>query len=165
MALRLPLTLLTALLLAAPAFSQAAPARIGAGIDAVIVPLRAGDVDPGVGLGLRGRIALPLNSDLSGAASLGVSANLAGSAVLTATPQVSLIVSLPGSGRSVRYLLGGFGGYIPLSGGGGGTTLHAGFGWAVPLSETSLYFEIDPAIVVGSSETTVVVPVRVGVIF
>lgn len=150
---------------AAPALAQSAPARIGAGLDVVAVPLRAGDVDPGLGLGLRGRIALPINSDLSAAASVGVSARLAGSAALTATPQVSMILTLPGGGNSVRYLLGGAGGFIPLSGGGGGPTLHAGFGWAFPFSETSVYVEVDPAIVVGAESTSVLLPARVGVIF
>lgn len=160
--MRALLVLLAALVAALPAVAQTSPARIGAGIDAVIVPVRAGDVDPGVGLGVRGRVALPINADLSAAASAGLSANLAGNAELTATPQVSLIVTLA---DRRKYLLGGFGGFVPLSGGGGGATIHAGIGTAVPLSETSLYFELNPALVVGSSETTVVIPARVGVIF
>ena len=93
---------------------------------------------------------------------MGISANLAGSAALTVTPQVSMIVTLP---NRRNYILGGFGAFIPLSGGGGGPTVHAGFGLAVPLSETSIYFEVDPALVVGSSEITFVIPGRVGVIF
>ncbi|MEM1054034.1 MAG: hypothetical protein AAGI52_00800 [Bacteroidota bacterium] len=160
--MRLFLACLAVLLTAPAAFSQAAPVRLGVGLDVVAIPLRAGDVDPGLGLGLRGRAALPINADLSAAGSLGITANLAGSAVLTAAPQVSMIVTLPN--RS-SYVLGGFGGFVPLSGGGGGPTVHAGFGVAVPLSETSIYFEVDPAIVVGSSETTFVIPGRVGVIF
>lgn len=156
------LVLLAALLAATPALAQTSPPRLGVGLDAIVIPLRAGDVDPGIGLGLRGRAALPINADLSAAAGVGISANLAGSAVLTATPQASLIVTLP---NRRNYLLGGFGAFVPLSGGGGGPTVHLGFGTAVPLSETSLYFEINPAIVVGSSETTFVIPARVGVIF
>lgn len=152
-------------LLAVPASAQNAPPRIGAGIDVVAVPLRAGERGPGLELGLRGRVALPINSDLSAAASVGLSTPLGGQTVLTATPQLSFIVTLPRSGRSVRYLLGGVGGYIPFKGGGSGPTIHAGIGWAQPLSETSLYFEIDPALVVGSDEITVIVPARVGVIF
>ena len=158
--------LLLALLFAAPAaLAQAPPARIGAGLDALVIPLRAGDVDPGVGLGLRGRVALPINSDLSAAGSVGVTANLAGSAVLTAAPQVSLIVGLPGEGPTGRYVMGGFGALVPFSGGGGGGTLHVGFGWTVPLSETEIYFEVNPAVVVGSSDVTVAVPLRAGFIF
>ncbi len=162
---RLAFSLLALLLMAAPALSQTAPPRIGVGIDALVIPVRAGDVDPGVGLGIRGRVALPVNSDLSAAASLGISTSLAGSAVLTATPQVSMIVTLPGGANSVRYLIGGFGGYVPFSGGGAGPTVHVGFGWAIPLSETSLYLEIDPALVVGSDALTFLIPVRAGVIF
>ena len=155
--------------LALPAAAQSygtSPARIGAGIDLVAIPLEQESLDAGLGLGLRGRMALPINSDLSAAASAGVHANLLGSARLTVTPQVSLIVTLPrGDSGTVRYVLGGFGGYVPLSGGGGGPTVHGGMGIALPLSETSLYFEVNPAVVVGSSRTTVVVPVRAGVIF
>lgn len=156
------LLILLAAFVAAPSLAQSSPARIGAGIDVIAIPVRAGDVDPGLGIGLRGRVALPINADLSAAAGIGVSANLAGSAVLTTTPQVSMIVTLPNR-RS--YVLGGFGAFLPLSGGGGGPTVHAGAGVAVPLSETSLYFEVDPAIVVGSSKTSFIIPGRVGVIF
>lgn len=159
------LVVLAALLVAMPAVAQSSPPRIGAGLDVITIPLRGGDVDLGVGLGLRGRIALPINADLSAAASLGVSGKLAGSAALSLTPQVSMILTLPGSGRSVRYLLGGAGAFVPLSGGGGGPTLHAGFGWAFPMSETSIYVEVDPAIVVGSESTSFIVPARIGVIF
>ena len=165
MVLRFALPLLALLLTAVPSSAQNAPARIGIGIDALAIPVRSGDVDPSVGLGIRGRIALPVNADLSAAASLGISTSLASDAVITATPQVSMIVTLPGGENSVRYILGGFGGYVPFSGGGAGPTVHLGFGWAIPLSETSLYFEIDPALVVGSDALTVVVPLRAGVIF
>ena len=160
------LALLVALVgLSIPALAQTAPPRIGIGIDALVIPVRNGDVDPGLGLGVRGRVALPINSDLSASAGLGISTSLAGSAVLSATPQLSMIVTLPGDDRARRYLLGGFGAFVPFSGGGAGPTVHAGLGWAIPLSETSIYLEVNPALVVGSDALTFVIPARAGVIF
>lgn len=155
-------------LLASPADAQEygrAPARIGAGIDAVVIPLDQGSVDPGLGLGPRARIALPLNRDLSASAGLGLHANLLGSARLSLTPQVSMIVTIQQTERSTRYLIGGLGGYLPFSEGGAGATVHAGIGTAIPLSETSLYLELNPSIVIGASATSILVPVRAGVIF
>ena len=148
------------------ASAQTVAPRFGVGFD-VVGALPGQDLLPdGVGVGLRGRVALPVNADLSVAGGLGVSANLFEGRADTdyvLNPQASLIVTLPGS-SSARYVLGGFGGFLPFDGG-GGPSLHAGFGWAIPLNETSIYFELNPSLVVGSEETGVVVVGRTGVIF
>lgn len=166
----LTLTLLALLIApAASAQNDAVSPRFGVGFDAIVVPPGQGLLPSGVALGVRGRAALPVNADLSVAASLGIAANpFSGGddATTVATPQGSLIVTLPGSsGSDARYLLGGFGGYVPLSGGRGGASIHAGIGWARALNETSLYVELNPALVIGSEATTIAVPARVGVIF
>ena len=158
---------LVALALAAdPATAQTAPPRFGVGFD-VVGALPGQDLVPeGIGLGIRGRVALPVNADLSVAGSLGVAANLFEGRADTRyvfNPQASLIVTLPGRGTA-RYVLGGFGGFLPTEGG-GGPSLHAGIGWAVPLNETSVYLELDPSLVVGESETGVILSARAGVIF
>ena len=161
------LGVLFALLVAGPALGQAAPPRYGVGFD-VSAALFGGDLTPdGPAVGLRGRVALPVNADLSVAASLGASAHLfegTRDARYVLNPQTSLIVTVPGA-RSVRYFLGGFGGLIPLDGGGGGPTVHGGVGWAIPLNATSLYVEADPSLVVGQSATSLLLTVRGGVIF
>ena len=144
-----------------------APPRIGAGFD-VTSALWSQDLIPnGPSLGVRGRVALPVNADISVAASLGIGAHLfegSSDARFVLNPQTSLIVTLPGQ-TTARYVLGGFGGFIPFGEGGGGPTIHGGMGWAIPLNETSVYAEIDPSLLIGESETVVVLAVRGGVIF
>ncbi|WP_412067724.1 hypothetical protein [Rubrivirga sp. IMCC43871] len=153
-----------------PALAQRfgdAPPRIGVGFDVATAITNQSLIPDGPSIGLRARAALPVNADLSLAASLGVGAHLfegAGEARYVANPQASIIVTLPGRGAA-RYLMGGFGGMVPLSGGGGGLTLHAGYGWAIPLTETSLFVEVNPSLVIGERETTPVLAVRTGVIF
>ena len=162
------LATLTIALTAAPTFGQgAAPPRFGAGFDVTAAPPGQDLVPSGVGVGIRGRVALPVNADLSVAADLGLIANLfegSSEARYMLNPQASIIVTIPGR-DAVRYVLGGFGGFLPLEGGGGGPTLHVGVGTAIPLRDTSLYFELDPSLLIGQDETTGVVAARVGVIF
>lgn len=155
---------------AAPSVAQglgSVPPRYGVGFDAA-VPLPGQDLVPsGPSIGIRGRVALPVNADVSVAASLGMAAHLFGGQDETRyvlNPQASVIVTLPGEGTA-RYVLGGFGAFLPFSDGGGGPALHVGAGWAIPLNETSLYVEANPSLVVGDSETTAVLAVRAGVIF
>ncbi len=165
---RLAAVLLAVLLAtAAPARAQASPPRLGFGFDAVGAFPGQSLLPEGLALGIRGRAALPVNADLSVAADLGLLANLfsgSSGARYMLNPQTSVIVTLPG-GRNLRYLLGGFGGFIPLEGGGGGPTLHLGVGTAIPLRDTSLYAELDPSLLVGKDATTVAIAARVGVIF
>ena len=152
---------------AAPARAQMSPPRFGVGFDAIGAFPGQNLLPEGVALGIRGRAALPVNADLSVAADIGLLANLfngSADARYVLNPQTSVIVTLPG-GRNLRYVLGGFGGFIPFDGGGGGPTLHLGVGTAIPLRDTSLYAEFDPSLVVGQDETTVVLAARVGVIF
>ncbi|HEX8385284.1 MAG TPA: hypothetical protein VF576_03815 [Rubricoccaceae bacterium] len=157
-----------ALLLAAPVRAQqAAPPRFGAGFDVSAALPGQSLLPPGVAVGARVRAALPVNADLSVAADVGLSAHLfegSADARYVLNPQTSVIVTLPGR-DAVRYVIGGFGGFIPLEGGGGGPSLHLGVGTAIPLRDTSLYLEFDPSLLIGESETTGVLAGRVGVIF
>lgn len=148
--------------------------RFGVGFEALLTPPGQEIVPEGLGLGIRARVALPVNADLSIALDTGLAGFVLGGqddASYVANPQLSIILTLPRRGRSARYLLGGFGGFIPLGdrdafgAPDGGPALHLGAGWAFPLSETSLYVELDPSLVIGESEATVVVPARIGVIF
>ena len=171
--MRLPFCALAALvLLATPVFAQNLQPRFGAGFDAVVTPPGQDVVPEGFGIGLRGRVAVPVNADLSFAAGMGIIGFvLSGQddARYVLNPQVSGILTLPRA-RWAGYFLGGFGGMILLSNDDimpdeGGFTIHGGIGWALPLNETSLYVEIDPSLVIGENSTTVVLPVRGGVIF
>jgi hypothetical protein len=174
------LLVLLAVVLAAPAFAQRpssrtsraslAPPRVGVGFDVWGAPAGQSLIPEGVAVGLRTRVALPINADLSAAASIGLGAHLwegSANARWVANPQTSLIVTLPTRyGRSLTYVLGGFGAYLPLDNrGGGAPTLHAGIGTAIPLNDTSFYLELNPSLLIGRQETTGVLAARAGVIF
>lgn len=162
--------LLFALLFAAPTSAQSLAPRFGAGFDALL-SVASGDVlESGLGLGVRGRASFPVNADFSVALGAGFAGFILGGrddASYLFNPQVSGIVTLPRTENWARYLIGGFGGYFPLgdSQAEGGPALHLGLGWARPLNESSLYVEIDPALVIGESRTALVAAARVGVIF
>ncbi|MGB3541939.1 hypothetical protein [Rubrivirga sp.] len=167
----LPLCLTLGLLLPVASAQRGAsiPPRIGVGFEATTA-LFAQDVIPTYpSLGLRGRVALPVNADVSLAASVGVGAHLFEGRRETeyvVNPQVEVIVTLPENRRgAIRYAFGGFGGFLPLDDGGGGPSLHGGYGWAIPLRETSAFAEINPSIVIGESDVTPVIALRGGVIF
>jgi len=171
--MRLPILALAALVFVPTlASAQSLQPRFGAGFDAVLAPPGQDVVPEGFGIGLRTRVAIPVNVDLSVAAGVGIIGFvLSGQdeARYLLNPQVSGILTLPRA-RWAGYFLGGFGGMIPLSNDpiiplDGGFTIHAGIGWVRPLSETSLYVEINPSLVIGENATTVVLPARVGVIF
>jgi hypothetical protein len=168
---------LLSLVLAACLFAPAAPAqsgglapRFGVGFDA-LVSVASGDVlEDGFGMGVRGRASFPINADFSAAVGAGFAGFLLGGrddATYLFNPQLSGILTLPRSPNWARYLVGGFGGYFPLgdSEAEGGPALHLGLGWVRPLQETSLYVEIDPALIIGDTRTALVVPARIGVIF
>lgn len=144
------------------------PPRYGVGFDFAFPVLGDELLPDGLSIGLRGRGALPINADLSVAASLGVGAHLFADRAPTRyvlNPQASLIVMLPGEGSSVSYVLGGFGGFVPLSGGQGGPAIHGGYGMAFPLRQTSLFIEGNPSLIIGEDETGFVLAARAGVIF
>jgi len=176
------LLLLLVVALAAPVFAQRrpssrtssrtalAPPRVGVGFDVWGAPSGQTLIPDGVAVGLRTRVALPINADLSGAASVGLGAHLwegSDNARWVANPQTSLIVTLPARrGRSLTYVLGGFGAYLPLDNrGGGAPTLHAGVGTAIPLNDTSFFVEVNPSLLIGRQETTGVIAARAGIIF
>lgn len=125
----------------------------------------------GLGLGFRGRVAVPMNQDLSFAIDLGLTGFILGGrddATYVFDPQVSAIVTLPGRSARAPYILGGLGAYIPFSDKDkdeGGPTLHGGVGWVRTLNETTLFYEIDPALVIGKEAVDVIFPFRIGIIF
>jgi len=173
--MRLLLIAALALLAAVPAAAQRRQAaaytpRFGVGFDATIVPDGNGLLDDGLGVGIHGRIALPLNADLSAGIGMGLDGFVlsgADEASYLATPEATLILTLPRRGGGVRYLLGGIAGYVPLSEGPGpgGPALVAGAGWAFPLRETSFYIEAAPALIIGRRTSAFALPLRAGVIF
>lgn len=164
----LALTLLAfATLTNLPAVAQQLSPRYGVGFHSNITP---GD---GFGLGLTGRLSMPLNLDLSlalDAAFTGFVLKGRNKATYLFHPQVSAIVTLPRreTGNSIPYLLTGFGGYFDLADDAKtktGPTIHVGLGWVQALSETTLFYEINPALIIGETSVEFALPMRVGLIF
>ncbi len=147
------------------ATAQGLDPRFGIGANALL------STADGLGIGFRGRASAPVNADLSLAADLGLTAFILGgrrNADYIFDPQVSLIVSLPPASDRLTYLLFGMGGYIPAGGDGGaasGPTIHGGIGWVRSLQESSLFYEVNPALIIREEGIDLAIPVRIGVIF
>lgn len=158
------IVLAMAALQALPSNAQDAAPRFGFGTS--LVASTADDL----GFGIMGRVSVPLNADVS----IGLDASAVGFVLggrddsrWVLTPQISAIVTLPGALKA-PYILAGFGGYIPtteLSGSKGGPTIHAGIGWVRQLTQSTLYYEFDPSLIIEASEVEVALPMRIGIIF
>lgn len=140
--------------------------RFGVGANALL------STADGFGLGIRGRASVPVNADLSLAGDLGITAFILSgrqNADYIFDPQVSAIVSLPATRSRLTYVLFGMGGYIPAGGNdpdaASGPTIHGGLGWVIALQESSLFYEINPALIIRDEGVDVAIPFRVGVIF
>ncbi len=162
---RLPvLVLVLAAVFPSTARAQELTPRFGIGFNTLL------SSEDGLGFGFRGRASAPVNADLSFAIDVGaVGFILEGrdDATYIFDPQISAIVTLPGV-SSAPYLLGGIGGYIPLSDKANtdsGPTLHLGIGWVRPLNETTLFYEVNPALIIGEKDVQVAIPFRIGLIF
>lgn len=124
-----------------------------------------------VGPGFNFRVSTPINSDVS----LAVGSGLTGfifrgrdDAAFALDPQVSAIVSFSTTtvGSQNTYVLGGAGAYVPFGAttAQSGPTFHLGIGRAWLLQESSLFAEFNPGFLVGRQRTTLVLPIRVGII-
>ena len=125
----------------------------------------------GFGLGLRGRASAPLNADVSAAVDLGVTGFVLGGsddAVYLFEPQVSMVVNLPSSSGRLPYLLAGVGGHFPLARADdseSGPVIHFGIGRVQALTDTSLFYEATPGLLIGDDSVDLIVPLRIGLIF
>lgn len=147
-----------------PAAAQLGNARFGIGFNTLL------SSEDGFGMGFRGRVSSAINADLSMAFDLGVSGfvlNGRDDAKYVLDPQVAMIITMPGINRS-SYLIGGMGAYINTSDDTSameGPTIHLGIGWVRALSESVLFYEIDPALIIGKKGVGAAIPFRVGIIF
>ena len=140
--------------------------RFGVGFNTLL------STSDGFGIGFRGRASAPLNADLSLAIDLGFTGFVLGGrndATYVFDPQASVIINLPYRSTMLTYVLFGVGGYVPvgdnLDDAVNGPTLHLGIGWVHALNETSLYYEIDPALIIGEDGVDMAFPFRIGLIF
>lgn len=138
--------------------------RFGVGLNTML------STADGLGVGFRGRASAPANQDVSIAIDLGFTGFVFGGrsdAEYILDPQISAIVNLAAGQDRLRYVLFGLGGYIPLSSDNqqSGPTVHVGMGWVHALYETSLYYEVDPALIIGEESVGLAIPVRIGIIF
>lgn len=143
------------------ATAQSMSPRFGVGLS-----LAASTTDD-VGIGIRGRGAIPLNANLSLAGDFGVTGFIfkgRDDAEYAIDPQASFIVTLPGRNRA-PYFMAGVGAYLTTSGSEGGPFLHFGIGRAQLIGEASIFYEIDPALVIESDDVQLIFPLRFGIIF
>lgn len=138
--------------------------RIGVGLQ--MLGSTAGD---NVGPGFHFRGSTALNQDISLAVGSGVTGFIfrgRDDAAFALDPQVSAIVSFLNREEETTYVLGGGGAYVPFgdTSTNSGPTFHLGVGRAWLLRDSSLFFEFNPALLVGEETTTLVLPLRVGVI-
>ncbi|MEZ4700156.1 MAG: hypothetical protein R2834_07480 [Rhodothermales bacterium] len=130
-------------------------------------------VDNGFGLGFRGRVSSPINSDFSLAIGMGFTGFVLrgrDDASFVFDPQVSGIINLPSTTPDAEiYLLAGLGAYVPLSqntsSNESGPSIHFGIGRVQLLQESSFFYEINPAVIVGQTAVQFILPFRVGLIF
>ena len=144
-------------------------ARFGIGLNSVL------SVNNGFGLGFRGRVSSPVNADFSLAIGLGFTGFVLqgrDQAVFVFDPQLSGIINLPPTGAtsapSQVYLLAGIGAFVPFSessSNDSGPSIHFGIGRVQALTESSFFYEINPAVVIGSTKVEFILPFRVGIIF
>ncbi len=144
-------------------YAQMSPARFGVGFNTLL------SSEDGLGLGFRGRMSSAINADLSVALDLGVTGfilNGRDDASYVIDPQASLIVTMPGVDRA-SYLMGGLGAFINTSDKSNaleGPSIHVGIGWVRALSESVLFYEINPALIIGKESVGVAIPFRIGII-
>lgn len=144
--------------------AEAQQSRFGLGVQVL-----GSTADNNVGPGLRVRVSLPINQDVS----IGLGSGITGyifegrdDAAFALDPQVSAIVSFASKRNQTTYVLGGAGAYVPFGNTrtDSGPTFHIGMGRAWGLEESSLFFEFNPGFLVGKRKTTLVLPLRVGII-
>ncbi len=140
--------------------------RLGVGLNSML------STADGFGVGFRGRASAPVNRDVSIAIDLGFTGFVFSgrrNAEYVFDPQLSAIVSLPSQPDRLGYVLFGLGGYVPVGGTiedqQSGPTVHVGMGWVRALQETSLFYEVNPALIVGEHSVDVAIPLRIGIIF
>lgn len=151
----------------AAGLSQAQPLqpRYGLGFNTML-----SSVD-GVGIGLGGRLSVPVNTDLSIGADLGFTGFIftgRRDATWVFMPQLSAIITLLPEGRGATYILAGIGAYAPVSNqdeSEAGPTLNLGIGRVRVLRETTIFYEINPALIVGLDAVNLALPIRAGIIF
>lgn len=152
--------------LASAAQAQERPSRFGLGLQ-ILGSTASGDVGPG----LHFRASTPINSDVS----LAVGSGLTGyifrgrdDSAFALDPQVSAIVSFSTSTNPAQstYVLGGVGAYVPFgdTNAESGPTFNLGVGRVWLLDESSVFAEFNPGFLVGEESTTLVIPIRVGII-
>lgn len=149
----------------APATAQDLAPRFGIGVGGTLA-------SPGVwrlGPSLRFRASAPINRDFSIGLGSGFNAFVLqgrDDATYAIDPQLSAIVTLPGGTQPV-YFLGGIGAYAPIGQNAptGGPTFHLGVGRVMVLRDTSLFYEFNPALIIGRTNVEFVLPFRFGLIF
>ncbi|MEM6335682.1 MAG: hypothetical protein AAF752_03895 [Bacteroidota bacterium] len=160
------LSLFVALACAETSTAQSRPVRVGVGLDGVVNVFDEQVSDKTLALGIRGRFSWGYNEQLSfvlGAGLAGFFLDGTNNADYLLNPQASVVIKLAESDRN-PYIITGLGAYYATEDWQQNFALHFGYGWVYPMSNSAAYFEIDPALIIRAEDTSVIVPVRVGII-
>lgn len=141
--------------------------RFGIGLNTVL------SVNNGFGLGFRGRVSSRVNQDFSLAIGMGFTGFVLkgrDDASFVFDPQLGGIINLQprDGGDGEVYLIAGIGAFVPLteaSSNESGPTIHFGIGRVERLVESSFFYELNPAVVIGQNKVEFVMPFRAGIIF
>ena len=150
-----------------PADGQDLSPRFGLSLNTIV------STEDGFGPGVRFRASAPVNRELSIGVDLGLTGFVLGGrdeATYVTDPQLSAIVSIPSDSPRMTYVLGGVGAYVPFGPGleeGRQTepTLNIGIGQVQPLTDTSIFYEINLGLIIGEDDLGLQIPLRGGIIF
>jgi hypothetical protein len=117
-------------------------------------------------------VSSPVNADFSLAIGMGFTGFVLrgrDEASFVFDPQLSGIINIPEINANAQvYLLAGIGAFVPLteaSSNESGPSIHFGIGRVQLLQQSSFFYEINPAVVIGETKVEFVLPFRVGIIF
>lgn len=85
----------------------------------------------------------------------------------TFDPELALKVALPSRSKGATTIFGGGGYHAPFGeeARGSGPTVHLGMGRVWALRESTLFVELAPTLVIREAETSLLMPLRAGVVF
>lgn len=147
-----------------PARAQLSP-QIGGGMQ-----ITGSTAVKSAGPGLFLRASQPITQEVSlaaGMAGTGYVLEGGSQATYTVDLEASAIVTLPTPSRSANYLMGGGGIHVPIGNDAfsTGPTAHLGIGRIWALGESTLFAEVVPTLWIRTTQASMTLPIRGGIIF
>lgn len=136
----------------------------------VSLQMHGSSIQKTLGPGVQLDAQLPITGGLSIVGGGGFSAFLLNgrrSGTYTFDPQLTLKVTLPSRSKGATTIFGGGGYHVPFGteARGNGPTAHLGVGRIWALRESTLFVELVPTLVIREEATSLLMPLRAGVVF